>query len=95
MKKKSKIVTICATITMVILMCIVLPFCVTGCNKQVWDTQYTFNNAYVKIGEEWVDLEISSWGDYEGEQLQLKLKDGTVMVVSSINCILYNGTLPQ
>lgn len=67
----------------------------TGCNQQVFDFNYTFNYAYVKIGDKWVDLEITKWCDYEGEQLQLTLKDGTVMIVSSINCILYNGRLPK
>lgn len=66
-----------------------------GCGNKDWfDVQYTFNKAYVKIGENWKDLEISAWTDYEGEQIQLKLPDGTVMIISSINCILYNGELP-
>ena len=68
---------------------------ITGCNFQVLDFNYTFTYAYVKIGEEWFDLEIESWKDYEGEQFQIKLKGGTVMVVSSINCILHNGNLPK
>ena len=66
-----------------------------GCgNYNFVEFEYTFTKAYVKIGEEWKDLEISAWTDYEGEQLQLRLPNGTVMVVSSINCILYNGELP-
>ena len=70
--------------------------CLTGCNYQMIDLNYSFKNAYVKIGDEWVDLELKSWMDYEdGEQLQLTLKDGTVMVVFSGDCILYNGTLPE
>ena len=67
----------------------------TGCNYQVFDTNYTFTNAYIKIGEEWVDLEIKSWTDYEGEQIQITLFDDTVMVVNSVNCILYSGELPK
>ena len=68
----------------------------TACNYQVFDLNYKFTNAYVQIGDEWIDLEIKSWKDYEdGEQLQLTLKDGTVLLVSSINCILYSGELPK
>lgn len=68
----------------------------TGCgNKQIFDFNYTFNKAYVKIGEEWFDLELKSWKDYDGEQLQLILKDGTVILTNSMNCIIYNGTLPS
>ena len=66
-----------------------------GCNKQIIDLNYNYTNAYVKIGEEWVDLKIRSWNDYDGEQLQITLTDGTVMLVSSYYCILYNGTLPK
>ena len=77
-------------VTMVLTM-----LCFTGCgNYENWDMQYTFTQAYVKIGEEWKVVDVKSWTDYEGEQLQLRLMDGTVMLVSSVNCILYDGTLP-
>lgn len=70
--------------------------CLTSCsNYNAMDVHYRFTKAYVKVGEEWKDIEVASWTDYEGEQLQLKLKDGTVMVVSSMNCILYEGKLPR
>lgn len=67
----------------------------SGCNKQIFDFDFTFDHAYLKIGEEWKVLEIASWRDYEGEQYQIKLKDGTTMVVSSVYCILYRGELPN
>ncbi len=67
-----------------------------GCgNYDFIDTNYTFTKAYVKVGDEWMDLEIKSWTDYEGEQIQLTLNDDTVMLVSSVNCILYEGELPK
>lgn len=70
--------------------------CLSGCNQQILDFNFEFRHAYVKIGEEWQDIEIMKWTDYEdGEQIQLTLKDGTVMVVHAANCILYNGTLPK
>lgn len=70
--------------------------CLTSCgNYDGFDTNYKFTKAYVKIGEIWKDIEVKSWTDYEGEQLQLKLKDGTVIIISSVNCILYEGTLPS
>ena len=68
----------------------------TACNKQIIDLNYEFDHAYCKIGDEYFDLEIKSWTDYEdGEQLQIKLKDGTVLLVASYNCILYKGKLPK
>ena len=80
-------------VAFIVLSCSVLCGC-NGCNYQLFDTIYKYDKAYVKIGEEWVDLEIRSWADYEGEQLQLKLTDGSTLLVSSYNCILYYGKLP-
>ena len=68
----------------------------TGCNQQIFDFNYKFEKAYVKIGDQWKDVEIKTWTDYEdGDQFQLTLKDGTVLIVHSTNLILYNGTLPR
>lgn len=67
----------------------------TSCNQQIIDFNLKFDRAYVKIGDEWKDIEVKMWTDYEdGEQIQLTLKDGTVILVHSANCILYNGNLP-
>lgn len=66
-----------------------------ACNYQYIDLNLKFTNAYVKIGEQWIDLEIKTWRDYEGEQIQLTLKDDTVLIVHSANCVLYNGELPN
>lgn len=85
---KKRILTILATLA-------VSFGCLTGCNYQVIDLNYKFDKAHVKIGDEWTTVELKMWADYDGEQFQLTLKDGTVMVVSSVNCILYNGTLPE
>lgn len=67
-----------------------------GCfgNKTTFDFTMTYENAYIKVGEEWMTVEVKQWNDYEGEQIQLVLKDGTVLLLHSSNCILYSGTLP-
>ena len=83
-----KILAIIATFTLSIM-------CLSGCNQQLIDLNYEFNRAHVKVGNEWKDVSVKTWSDYEGEQLQLTLQDGTVLVVHSANCILYNGTLPR
>lgn len=69
----------------------------TSCDREIGfvDPNNRFTNAYVKIGEDWVDVEIKAWGDYQGDQTKLTLKDGTVLVVHSVNCILYKGELPK
>lgn len=83
MKKIALIIIIVAIVCML-----------TACNYQLFDYNYEFTNALVKVGDEWVNVEVKSWRDYDGEQIQLILKDGTVLLVCSVNCTLYNGTLP-
>ena len=60
----------------------------TGCNMQVVDLDYTFNYAIINLGGEYKEIEISSWKDYEGEELQIKDKEGNVYLTSSYNCTL-------
>ena len=61
----------------------------TGCNKQIFDFNYTFDTAIVTVNGETKVYPINSWTDYaEGEQLQLILQDGSVILVSSYNTIL-------
>ena len=67
----------------------------TACNKQILYFNLKFDRAYVKIGDEWKDVAIKSWNDYDGEQIQITLQDDTVILTSSMNCILYKGELPK
>ena len=80
---------------LVIAMTLGIAFGAAGCNYQLIDMNYKYTNAYIKIGDEWKDVEIKTWKDYEGEQIQITLTDGTVILTNSINCILYNGELPE
>lgn len=65
-------------------------------NKQTFDFSYKYTNAYVKVGEDWTDMEIKSWSNcYPSGQVKLVLNDGTILFVNSENCILYNGSLPE
>lgn len=57
-------------------------------NKDAFDFNYTFNKAITYVGNEKIELEIESWIDYEGEQIQIKTADGKVYLVSSLNTIL-------
>lgn len=73
-------------ISIIIVTCI---FSVCGCNRQVFDFNLKFEKALIK----WPDgtmktVSISKWRDYEGEQIQIISKDGTVYLVNSINTIL-------
>lgn len=64
----------------------------TSCgNMDLWDTNYTFDRAIIKMPDgEVLEVEIKQWCDYEGEQVQIVAKDGTVYLVSTYNCILIN-----
>lgn len=60
-------------------------------NKSLFDTNYTFTKCRTWIGSEVLEIEIESWTDYkDGEQLQIKGKDGNVYLVSANNSILIN-----
>lgn len=91
MKKRSIILLVLISIVATLL---IATSCQGGCNKELFDLQYAYNRAYIKVGKEWIDTPIKSWTDYEGEQLQITLHDGSKILVSSINCILYYGELP-
>lgn len=61
----------------------------TGCNKTLIDTQYVYNKAilYLPSGEV-INIDVKSWKDYEGEQLQIISEDDKVYLTSSFNCVL-------
>jgi hypothetical protein len=67
---------------------LLLLLCLTGCNKQVVDFDYSFNKAVCNIGGKIKELELKTWKDYDGEQLQLVDKKGNKYLVSSFNCTL-------
>ena len=57
----------------------------TGCNRQIFDTTYTFNKAIIRLADGTIVTgAIQSWRDYEGEQLQIKI-DGVTYLVHSAN----------
>lgn len=62
----------------------------TACgNRTIEDVQYTFNRANIRLQTgETITVDIKSWRDYDGEQLQIIAKDGTVYLVNSVNCDL-------
>lgn len=71
-----------------ILIISVMILLLTGCNKQVMDLNYSYDKAICKIGEEYKEIKIKKWKDYEGEQLQIVDKEDNVYLVSSLNCTL-------
>ena len=60
----------------------------SGCNYQMVDLNYGYDYAIINIGGEYQKIEIDSWTDYDGEQIQITAKDGTVYLTNSFNCTL-------
>lgn len=77
-----------------ILLCIAALLMLTLCscgNYDLFDTNYTYDYAIVSFPDgSTKTIEIAQWTDYEGEQIQIIAKDGTVYLLNSVNCILVN-----
>lgn len=70
---------------------VLLAFCgllMTGCNKQLIDTDRRFDKAIINVGGEYIEVDVKKWMDFDGEQLQITSTDGTVYLTSSFNCTL-------
>ena len=63
-----------------------------SCNKQIFDTTYHFDYAYIGLPNgECVEGMVESWTDFEdGDQLQIKI-DGTWYLVHAANAVLISG----
>ena len=62
-----------------------LVLAMTGCNRQIFDTTYTFNKAIIRLQDGTIVTgAIQSWRDYDREQLQIKI-DGVTYLVHSAN----------
>ena len=59
----------------------------TGCNKQVFDFDYTYDKAVCNYDGDKFELYIDKWRDYDGEQLQIK-SNGKTYLLSANNCYL-------
>lgn len=69
---------------------LMLTLCSCG-NYDLFDTNYTYDYAIISFPDGSVQtIEIEQWTDYEGEQIQIIAKDGTVYLLSTVNCILVN-----
>ena len=64
----------------------------SSCNKTVFDTNYVFDKVH--LYETGKCYKIKDWKDYEGEQLQVKLEDDTVVLTSAQKAMLIKGNCP-
>lgn len=70
------------------LVCIMIVGMLCGCNKQIIDLAYNYNYAIIELPNgEIVEGKISSWKDYEGDQLQIVI-DGITYLVHSSDAVM-------
>ena len=64
---------------------ILLVVTLSGCNKQIFDTTYSFDKAIISLPNgQIIEGKIDSWTDYEdGDQIQIKINGVTYLVHSS------------
>ncbi len=72
------------------------PLLLTSCNKQVFDVTYKYDKVHIYRLNKCFALD--SWNDYDGEQLQVVIKndDGTktTLLISNLDAMLINGECP-
>ena len=76
------------------LMCVVVLVCALfcGCNRTVFDTTYSFDEAIIFRADGEQKVAIKSWCDYENsDMIQITLEDGTVYLTHSSNVILISA----
>lgn len=67
-----------------ILVIFIMVSLLVGCNRQIIDTTYHFDRAIVSLPNgEVIEGKLTSWRDYDGDQIQVKINDKTYLVHSS------------
>lgn len=74
-----------------IIISILLVSSLAGCNKQIFDTTYSFDKAIISLPNgNIVSGKVDSWKDYEdGDQIQVKI-NGVTYLVHSSDVVLIN-----
>ena len=60
-------------------------------NRTIIDFKYGFNNGVISNDNSASSIRMNKWCDYEGEQLQVVLPNGDIMLTSSIFLDMLNG----
>lgn len=82
-KRKALLITI-----LIVFMLVVLALC-TGCNKQIFDTTWSFERAIIFLPDgEKLEGTVTSWNDFEGsDMIQLEI-EGKMYLTHSSNVVL-------
>lgn len=80
---------------LILILFIFLSFSMSSCNYKMMDTNYEFHRVHTTFdGVTYKCYEINSWTDYEGEQIQVDIKDYGIVLVSSYNSYLIKDKCP-
>ena len=63
----------------------------SSCNRSIIDTKYGLDTALVVGDDTAIAFDVQEWRDYEGEQYQLRTKDGLIMLTASFDTDLFYG----
>ena len=80
-------------IVLLALVLIAAVFILSSCgNRQVGiDTNQSFNKAYIKLGNEWITVDVKGWRDFDnGDEVQVVTTDGSVYLTHYCNMVLVN-----
>lgn len=74
---------------LILVTCIGFSLFTTGCNKQVFDTTFSYEKAILTLPNgEIIEGKVQSWTDYaDGDQIQVKI-NGKQYLVHSENIVL-------
>lgn len=64
----------------------------TGCNKDLIDTVFTFDSAIIEMPDNTaIKVKVKKWNDYENsDQIQITDTNGTIYLVHSSKVVLIN-----
>ena len=67
-----------------VLLVLVMTLTLVACNRQIFDVTYEFDRAIIELPNgEIIEGSITSWRDFEGDQIQVKIDGKTYLVHSS------------
>lgn len=76
---------------LVIFLVLLVVLSMVGCNKQLVDTTWSYERAIVELPNgDIIEGKVSSWNDYEGDQIQVKI-DGKQYLVHSSDIVLISN----
>lgn len=84
MNKKNIIRVIAVVVALLLLACVI-----TGCNRQMFDTTWSFERAIIFLPDgEKIEGKITSWTDYDGSDMIQVTIEGKVYLTHSSNVVM-------